>query len=296
VRLVLAFSASTHCIARSLCACSSQNEGIVGGTGAADTLRTALPPEISGWRLYSSAEIYRAQAIRHSNWWILQQRCGADNLATPKANLIPGQRMTHFFFTCDARDVGLSTAGLARLGLVMQGEVDAGRVPGAVRWCAAWPVGILRELRPRDPPPARRWQRTAFFRIYSMTKPIVSVAAMMLWNRALPAERPIEKYLPELGERKVAVAHGAKSNWWTPSGPSPFKTCCANTSGLTYEFRGSGPGSPRCIWREDLQPQPEHADQVATWAGCPSSPQPGAGETAVLRVLGRLVEVLRALP
>ena len=46
-------------------------------------------------------------------------------------------------------DIGLSTAGLARLGRVMQDEVQRGRVPGSRgTGCASRPIGLLREFRP----------------------------------------------------------------------------------------------------------------------------------------------------
>ena len=77
-------------------------------------------------------------------------------------------------------ELGLAAAGLERLSSVMQHEVERGHVPGVSMLIArGGKVGYRRDfgaLRPGGPPmPA-----DAIFRIYSMTKPIVTVALMML--------------------------------------------------------------------------------------------------------------------
>ena len=80
-------------------------------------------------------------------------------------------------------DIGLSTAGLARLGRVMQDEVQRGRVPGAVALIARrGQLAYYESFGHRDPASGAKMAPDSIFRIYSMTKPIVSVAAMMLWE------------------------------------------------------------------------------------------------------------------
>src|ERR1700674_5173814 len=80
-------------------------------------------------------------------------------------------------------DVGLSTAGLARLGSVMRGEIERGRVPGAVALVARrGRLAYFESYGRRDPRSPDPMATDSIFRIYSMTKPIVSVAAMMLWE------------------------------------------------------------------------------------------------------------------
>src|SRR6202521_2859727 len=109
-------------------------------------------------------------------------------------------------------DVGLSTAGLARLGSVMRGEIERGRVPGAVALVARrGRLAYFESYGRRDPRSPDPMALDSVFRIYSMTKPIVSVAAMMLWEegRFLLSD-PIAKFLPELGNLKVAVAQGTE--------------------------------------------------------------------------------------
>ena len=82
--------------------------------------------------------------------------------------------------TAAPEEIGLSAARLARLGSVMQGEVERGRVPGAVALIARrGRIGYFESFGRRDPAGAEPMAKDAIFRIYSMTKPITSVAAMM---------------------------------------------------------------------------------------------------------------------
>ena len=100
--------------------------------------------------------------------------------------------------------VGLATTGLARLGRVLRGEIERGRVPGAVALVARrGEIAYFESFGQRDPVSGAPMARDSIFRIYSMTKPIVSVAAMMLWEegRFLLSD-PIGKFLPELGTRE----------------------------------------------------------------------------------------------
>ena len=126
-------------------------------------------------------------------------------------------------------DIGLSTGGLARLGRVIQAEVQRGRVPGAVALVARrGQLAYHESFGHRDAASGTPMARDSIFRIYSMTKPIVSVAAMMLWEQGrFLLSDPIGKFLPELGNVKVAVAQGAELAQVDAEQQSPFKICCA---------------------------------------------------------------------
>jgi CubicO group peptidase (beta-lactamase class C family) len=196
-------------------------------------------------------------------------------------------------------DVGLSTAGLARLGSVMRGEIERGRVPGAVALVARrGRLAYFESYGRRDPRSPDPMARDSIFRIYSMTKPIVSVAAMMLWEegRFLLSD-PIDKYLPELGRRKVAVVHGAEIELVDAGRPITIQDLLRHTSGLTYEFRGSGPVHKMYMAERIYSRNQSNADQVAALAKLPLLHQPGTkweyGRST--DVLGRLIEVLSGL-
>ena len=65
----------------------------------------------------------------------------------------------------------------------MRGEIERGRVPGAVALIArGGRIGYFESFGRRDPASGAPMAKDAIFRIYSMTKPITSVAAMMLWE------------------------------------------------------------------------------------------------------------------
>ena len=111
----------------------------------------------------------------------------------------------------DPEQAGLSAAGLARLSAVMQREVDARHVPGVAMLIArGGKVGYRRDigaLRPDGPP----MPSDAIFRIYSMTKPIVSVALMMLVEEGqLFIADPIAKFVPEFANPKVGIEKDGK--------------------------------------------------------------------------------------
>jgi CubicO group peptidase (beta-lactamase class C family) len=104
-------------------------------------------------------------------------------------------------------EVGISIERLARLGAAFQRAVDGGELPGAVvmvardgRLAYSWAWGWQDKAR------NVRMREDSIFRIYSMTKPVVSVAAMILVEDGLLGlHEPISRYLPEFKEMKVGV-------------------------------------------------------------------------------------------
>ena len=193
-------------------------------------------------------------------------------------------------------DVGLSSAGFARLGKVMCGEIERGRVPGAVALVARrGRIAYFERFGVRDPASEAPMAEDSIFRIYSMTKPIVSVAAMMLWEegRFLLSD-PIGKYLPELAHPKVAVARGAELELAPAERPMTVQDLLRHTSGLTYEFRGSGPVHKMYTAARIYVRDQSNADQVATLGKMPLLDQPGTKweYSRSTDVIGRLIEVL----
>jgi CubicO group peptidase (beta-lactamase class C family) len=196
-------------------------------------------------------------------------------------------------------DIGLSTAGLARLGRVMQDEVQRGRVPGAVALIARrGQLAYYESFGQRDPVSGAPMARDSIFRIYSMTKPIVSVAAMMLWEegRFLLSD-PAAKFLPELGNVRVAVAQGAELGLVDAERAITIQDLLRHTSGLTYEFRGSGPVHKMYNAARIYSRDQSNADQVASLSKLPLLHQPGTKweYSRSTDVVGRLVEVLSGM-
>jgi len=196
-------------------------------------------------------------------------------------------------------DIGLSSAALSRLGTVLSGEVANGRLPGAVALVARrGRVAFFESFGRRDPANGAPLAKDAIFRIYSMTKPIVSVAAMMLWEagRFLLSD-PIGKYLPELADLKVAVQRGAEIELVPAARPITIQDLLRHTSGLTYEFRGNGPVHKMYMAAKIYNRHQSNADQVATLGKMPLLHQPGSQweYSRSTDVVGRLIEVLSGL-
>ena len=196
-------------------------------------------------------------------------------------------------------DIGLSSAALSRLGTVLSGEVANGRLPGAVALVARrGRVAFFESFGRRDPANGAPLAKDAIFRIYSMTKPIVSVAAMMLWEegRFLLSD-PIGKYLPELADLKVAVQRGAEIGLVPAARPITIQDLLRHTSGLTYEFRGNGPVHKMYMAAKIYNRHQSNADQVATLGKMPLLHQPGSQweYSRSTDVVGRLIEVLSGL-
>jgi len=192
--------------------------------------------------------------------------------------------------------LGLSPAALGRLGRVLEEEVRLGRVPGAVALIARrGRIGYFDRFGLRDPADPAPMTKDTIFRIYSMTKPITSVAAMMLWEEgAFQLDDPIGRYLPELADLKVANERDGQIDWVTALRPVTIHDLLRHTSGITYEFRGRGPVHKMYTSARIQSRSQSNADQVATLGRLPLLHQPGTrweyGRST--EVIGRLIEVL----
>ena len=134
----------------------------------------------------------------------------------------------------------LSTEGLARIAPALRGEVERGIFPGAIALVAHRGEIVYHEaVGFRDAAKTQPMTRDAIFRLASMTKPITSVATMMLVEQGrLKIEDPIVRWLPELANLKVE----------TPAGdvalvrPITVQDLLMHTAGFVY---GAASPSPR---------------------------------------------------
>jgi CubicO group peptidase (beta-lactamase class C family) len=197
-------------------------------------------------------------------------------------------------------EVGLSSERLARLAKVTQEHVDAGRLPGAVILLARrGKIAYYESFGFRDREKGLPMTRDALFRIYSMTKPITTVAAMMLQEEGrLQVYDPVSKTLPELGHMKVSseVVVGGKKVWDTvpAAREMTLQDLMRHTSGLTYGTRGQGPVHAGYIDSRIGSRDDTNADLLTKLAKIPLKYQPGTRwEYGVSTdVLGRVVEVV----
>jgi CubicO group peptidase (beta-lactamase class C family) len=193
-------------------------------------------------------------------------------------------------------EVGLSSQRLARLGDVLRGEIDSGRVPGTVALVARrGKVAHFEALGARDSVSGAGMHKDSLFRIYSMTKPIVSVAAMMLWEegRFLLGD-PLAKYLPDFAHPTVAVERGDRVELVPAERDITLQDLLRHTSGLTYEFRGTAPVQKMYMEAKVFRRNQTNAEQAATLASLPLMHQPATRweYSRSTDVLGRVIEVL----
>ncbi len=143
-------------------------------------------------------------------------------------------------------DVGLSAECLASITTVLEDHVAADRIAGGVA-LIAWrgAIGYLEPFGMEDREAGVPMRRDAIFRIYSMTKPVTSVGVMMLFEEGRFALRdPVSRFLPELGNLKVAVKEtnpetGEAVVRYVPADREiTIRDLVCHTSGLTYEFMG----------------------------------------------------------
>jgi CubicO group peptidase (beta-lactamase class C family) len=107
-----------------------------------------------------------------------------------------------------AADVGMSAKKLERIGEAFKGEVAQGKLPGAVVMVARRGKLVHAEaIGLQDKSESKTMGLDAVFRIYSMTKPFVSVAAMMLVEEGkIQLTDPVSKFLPAFKGQRVSVA------------------------------------------------------------------------------------------
>ncbi|MGC1747091.1 MAG: serine hydrolase domain-containing protein, partial [Pseudolabrys sp.] len=137
-------------------------------------------------------------------------------------------------------DVGLSSQRLQRIRDTLQADVDKGAVPGAVMLIARrGQIASLEALGYRDREDGAVMRPDTIFRIASMTKPVTSVAAMMLAEEGkLLIADPVSRYIPAFANLKVATnSDDATAKTLAVEPPQREMTVqdlLRHTSGLTY--------------------------------------------------------------
>ena len=142
--------------------------------------------------------------------------------------------------TVSPEEIGLSADRLARIDRFVETKyLSTDRIAGAQLLIARrGQVGHLSTLGRMSLEGPEALREDSIFRIYSMTKPITTVAAMMLYERGLfQLNDPVHAYLPEFRKLRV-YAQGTHPNYLTtrPERPMRIKDLLMHTSGLTYGF------------------------------------------------------------
>jgi CubicO group peptidase (beta-lactamase class C family) len=190
---------------------------------------------------------------------------------------------------------------LERIGDYIKNEITAGRIPGAV-------ILIQQHGRPvyfesfgmRDTGNRRPMTADTIFRLYSMSKPVTSVAAMMLVEDGkLSLGDPLAKYIPAFASVKVAVekpgAGGRPGLAFEPlARPITIEDLMRHTSGITYGFYGDSPVRKLYANSDLFDGDIDNAQFVERLAKLPLAEQPATrwdyGHST--DVLGRIVELI----
>jgi CubicO group peptidase (beta-lactamase class C family) len=202
--------------------------------------------------------------------------------------------------TARPEEVGLDPTALDRLSAALNGRIAAGHIPGAVALVARHgKVAYFNAFGRLDPAADAPMGTDAIFRIYSMTKAIVSVAVMMLWEEGrLLLGDPISQYIPAFAETRVGVVAGDMLATTDADRPITVQDLLRHTSGLTYEFRGDTPIHKAYAQARVARLKQTNADQADALAKLPLLHQPGTAweYSRSTDVLGRLVEVISGQP
>jgi len=198
--------------------------------------------------------------------------------------------------------VGLSTERLGQLGQVLRQEIAKGKIPGAVALVARkGRIAYHEAFGARDPATRAPMTRDAIFRIYSMTKPVTSVAIMMLQEEGrLVLNDPVSKFLPQLTKLQVAVekkdASGQPTLELVPAQREiTIHDLLRHTSGFTYGGRTTNLTVKEAYAREGVDARDlTNAELVDRLAKVPLAHQPGTAweYSRSVDVLGRVVEVI----
>ncbi|WP_433289898.1 serine hydrolase domain-containing protein [Pseudonocardia sp. CA-142604] len=196
-------------------------------------------------------------------------------------------------------EVGIDGTRLQRVDSHFRRYVDDGRLAGwTIAFARRGRVVHLSHYGLADIEAQRPVADDTMWRIYSMTKPITSVAALMLVERgAIELTDPVSRYIPAFADARVYVS-GSAANPGTVAATEPVRVwhLLTHTSGLTYGWhhahavdemyraKGFEFGAPRGM---DL------AGACEVWAGLPLLFQPGTewNYSVATDVLGRVVEV-----
>jgi CubicO group peptidase (beta-lactamase class C family) len=195
-------------------------------------------------------------------------------------------------------EVGFSRDRLDRIAEMINGDIAKGVVPGGTLLIArngkiayhesfGWLDAAAKAPMPKD----------AIFRIYSMSKPITSVAAMILVEQGkLLLSNPVAKYIPAFTDMKVAVQKPgeAEVDVVPAARPITVQDLMRHTSGLTYGFL---PGTPVAKMYQEANlfgADSTNADFADAIAKLPLAVQPGSSwnYSHSTDVLGRVIEVV----
>jgi CubicO group peptidase (beta-lactamase class C family) len=202
-------------------------------------------------------------------------------------------------------EVGFSAARLDHIAQVLREDAGKGLVPGSILLVARHgKIAYFESVGTLNPATKAPMTKDAIFRIFSMSKPVTTVSAMMLVEEGkLALSDPVAKYIPQFGKVKVGVDKpdpaGGKAtlDLVAPRRPITIQDLMRHTSGITYGFFGAGTVKHAYVeagvMKGDFTNE-EFADRIAKM---PLAYQPGStwDYSHSTDILGRVVEVVSGM-
>ena len=190
---------------------------------------------------------------------------------------------------------------LEKIGEFFKNEVATGKIPGAIVLIEQHGKPVYHEFfGVRDPATKLPMTDDTIFRIFSMTKPITSVAAMILVDQGkLKLDDPVEKYIPSFAKAKVGVEkkadNGDKTLELVPlKRPVTIQDLMTQSSGITYGFYGDSMVRTAYANAKIYDGDFTNAEFAERIAQLPLAEQPGTlwdyGHST--DILGRIIEIV----
>src|SRR3954470_19907653 len=198
-------------------------------------------------------------------------------------------------------EAGFNEAGLARLDAYIKNEIATNKIPGAIMMIQRQgKTAYFSSAGVRDPGTKEPMTPDTIFRIYSMSKPRTTVAAMMLVEEGkLQLEEPLSKYIPAFANVKVGVEKkgedGAMGLDLVPAKRQiTIQDLMRHTSGLTYGFFGEGLVKKTYVDAHLTEGDVDNAEFAERLAKLPLAFQPGTtwDYSQSTDILGRVIEVV----
>jgi CubicO group peptidase (beta-lactamase class C family) len=218
---------------------------------------------------------------------IMNAQTAAKHAASPQTPSLPHAK---------PEQIGLSTVRLQLMSDAFKREIDKGTLPGATVMVARrGQIGWFDAIGRQSPAASAPMAHDTIFRIFSMTKPIVSIGIMMLIEDGhFLLSDPVAKFIPEFSDQKVGVENNGKLDLVPLKRPMTVQDLLRHTSGITYDHTGNGLVQQLYQQSRLRSRKITNAEHAAMVAGLPLMCQPGAewNYSRSTDILGRIIEVV----
>jgi CubicO group peptidase (beta-lactamase class C family) len=218
---------------------------------------------------------------------IMNAQTAAKHTAAPQTPSLPQAK---------PESIGLSSVRLQRMSDAFKREIDKGTLPGATVMVARkGQIGWFDALGKQSPDASTPMAHNTLFRIFSMTKPIVSVGIMMLVEDGhLLINDPVAKFIPEFSDQKVGVETNGKLELVPLKTQMTVQDLLRHTSGITYDHTGNSLVQQQYQQSRLRSRKISNAEHAAIVASLPLICQPGAewNYSRSTDILGRIIEVV----